>query len=754
MKRIVSVFAMTILSLTVLAQSQHGYVKTRGRMVNGQHVHGNPLPGAVVNLYGRTAVGVQNEDGSFSFPVVGNSYTVQSVTKKGYQLVDADAAPKAYAYSNNPLYLVMETPEQQQADQVAAERKLRKTLREQLQKREDEIDAMNATIEEKNRLLAELYERQKNNEQLIADMAKEYAQMDYDQMDELNQRISDAIVNGRLTEADSLLRSKGDMKSRDAEIDRRLQAEAQRKDEITKEQEELAASEAGTRKLLEDYAADCYKYFGVFKLQNQHDSAAYYIEKRSLRDTSNAEWQFDAANYLYGQKQFQKAEPYYKKALEIYRRLSRSNPEAYEPYVALTLNNLANLCSDTQRFSESESMYKEALEIRRRLSKSDPQVYEPDYAMTLNNLAVLYMHTQRFAESEEIYKEALEIRRRLSQSNPEAYERDVAMTLNNLAILYMDTQRLAESEEMYKEALAIRRRLSQLNPDAHEPYVAQTVYNLAIMYQNTHRFVESEEMYKEALEIYRRLSQLNPEAYEPDVAGILHNLANLYSDTQRFTEGEMMYKEALEIYRRLCKSTPEAYGSNVAMANLCLGIVKFTQGLYSEAIPPLNEALEFFRQIANIISEHQQQYEYSLYYLSQSYSATNEYFNAYRINQEWLPLLKEKYEESPADYKNDYAGTLVDQSFCAIFTEQFKEAEQFAKEGLSIDSTRHLIATNLAASLLFQGKYSDAEKIYRQYKSELKNDFLNDFKLFAEAGVIPAEREADVERIKKILSEE
>ena len=70
MKRIVSVFAMTILSLTVLAQSQHGYVKTRGRMVNGQHVHGNPLPGAVVNLYGRTAVGVQNEDGSFSFPVI------------------------------------------------------------------------------------------------------------------------------------------------------------------------------------------------------------------------------------------------------------------------------------------------------------------------------------------------------------------------------------------------------------------------------------------------------------------------------------------------------------------------------------------------------------------------------------------------------------------------------------------------------------------------------------------------------------
>ena len=44
-------------------------------------------------------------------------------------------------------------------------------------------------------------------------------------------------------------------------------------------------------------------------------------------------------------------------------------------------------------------------------------------------------------------------------------------------------------------------------------------------------------------------------------------------------------------------------------------------------------------------------------------------------------------------------------------------------------------------------------KFYRQYKGELKDSFLNDFKQFAEAGVIPKEREADVEKIKKMLNE-
>jgi hypothetical protein len=84
----------------------------------------------------------------------------------------------------------------------------------------------------------------------------------------------------------------------------------------------------------------------------------------------------------------------------------------------------------------------------------------------------------------------------------------------------------------------------------------------------------------------------------------------------------------------------------------------------------------------------------------------------------------------------------------------YSESEQYAREGLAMDSTQHWIATNLAAVLLFQGRYTEAEKIYRQYKSELKEIILDDFNKFAEAGVIPKEFESDIERIKKMLNEE
>jgi tetratricopeptide (TPR) repeat protein len=260
-------------------------------------------------------------------------------------------------------------------------------------------------------------------------------------------------------------------------------------------------------------------------------------------------------------------------------------------------------------------------------------------------------------------------------------------------------------------------------------------------------------MYKETLEIYRRLAQTNPQAYEPYVATTLHNLASLYSDTQRFTESEAMYKEALEIHRRLAQKNPQAYEPDVAQTQYNLGLLKVQQKLYPDAITSFEEALEIYRRLAKINPAQQQWYKGSVAYLSQLYPVVKNYSAAYRINKEWLPILKKMYEENPDAVKSDYASTLGNQSWYALFMKQYAESEQCAREGLIINSTKTFIYSNLAAALLFQGKYAEAEKIYREYKSELKDSFFDDFRQFAEAGVIPKEREMDVEKIKQILNE-
>ena len=754
MRRKVFIYIMLLMAELTMAQTQQGVVKTKGRMVNGKHVKGTALTGAVVSVKGQNAVAVKNADGSFSFPTVNRSFFIQSVTKNGYQLVDADAAPKAYAYSTNPLILLLETPSQQAEDRLAAERKIRRTLQRQLQQREDELEELKAqnklTHEEYQGRLQQLYDDQNNNEKLIADMAKEYSQIDYDQLDELNRQISDAILNGELTKADSLLRTKGDINSRVAEVRKAQQIEAEREKEIARQQQELSVSQKGTKKKLEDIAQDCKNYFDRYKMSNQHDSAAYYIELRAELDTTNADWQFDAACYYQDQNLFRKAESCYERALQLYRLLSKIDSLTYEPAMAITLNDMANLYSKNQRYEDCELMYKEALEIHMRQLQSNPQ----DVANTLNNLAILYMNTKRYEESESMYKKALGIMSRRGEDYPiDYYERGLANTLNNLAILYKITKRLEESESMCKKALEILRRLAKEEPLYYEADVANTLNNLASLYSNTQRLDESEAMYKEALEIRRRLAASNPQAYEPDVAHTLKNLAILYADTQRFEESEDMYKEALEMYRLLAASNPQAYEPSVAQIEYCIGYLNVSMEQYSEAIAPFEEALVLYRRLSKTNPAQQQGYSSSLYWLSRLYPTENNYLDAYKTNQEWLPIMKKHYEADMESQRNNFAGCLGNQSYCAIFAKQYAEAELYARKGLAVDSTKHLSYTNLAASLLFQGKYAEAETIYRRYKNELKDGFLDDFNQFAEAGVIPEERKEDVEQIKQMLNE-
>ena len=155
-----SLFLLTVASAQ--AQTQQGIVKTRGRMVNGKLQPGQGLSGATIQVKNRSAM-VSGAKGKFSFPVRSNTYVLESVKKLGYELVDLEMC-RNHQYSSDPLYLVMETPEQQRSDLLAAERKIRRSLQQQLQQREDEIEALNVSIEEKEKRLQQLYQQQTGNE--------------------------------------------------------------------------------------------------------------------------------------------------------------------------------------------------------------------------------------------------------------------------------------------------------------------------------------------------------------------------------------------------------------------------------------------------------------------------------------------------------------------------------------------------------------------------------------------------------------
>ena len=302
MKRILWLSLSLLLAIGAAAQTQQGYVKTKGRKgTGGAVVPGKRIAGVTVQVKGSNAVLTQ-ANGVFSFPIPANKFFIQNVKKQGYVLTDPEMLTKQYAFSSNPLILVMETPEQQTDDKLASERKIRRTLQRQLQQREDEIEELKEqnklTREQYQQALQQLYAEQETNEKLIGEMAEHYSQLDYDLMDEFNTRISDCILEGRLAEADSLLRSKGDIKDRIASVHKAEAIEAAEAAELAERQQRLEESKAGTQATKDDIAQDCYHFYEKFKLEHNNDSAAYYLEQRVQLDSTNVTWLIEAGDFL------------------------------------------------------------------------------------------------------------------------------------------------------------------------------------------------------------------------------------------------------------------------------------------------------------------------------------------------------------------------------------------------------------------------------------------------------------------------
>lgn len=217
MKKILFFLILILCGHTCLAQSMQGYIKTKGRMVNGKVVHGVGLSGVTIRIRGINVV-MSGKDGKFFILLPENhtedSIYIELISKPGYELIDRDILNRPIIYNpNTPLTIVMEEESILAEERLAIEKKLRRTLLLQLEKAEKEIQELDVTIEEKNRKLQELYNRQSSQERLINNMVNQYGKYDYDAMSMFDLKVTECIINGELEKADSLL-NKGDISER------------------------------------------------------------------------------------------------------------------------------------------------------------------------------------------------------------------------------------------------------------------------------------------------------------------------------------------------------------------------------------------------------------------------------------------------------------------------------------------------------------------------------------------------------------
>ena len=374
---------MSLAILASFAQTQKGYVKTKGRLgSNGVVIAGKRISGATVQIKGRSAV-LSQSNGTFSFPIPSQNFYLQSVQKQGYVLSDPEILSKLYTYSPNDLILVMETPEEQLEEQLDAATRIRTTLISQLQKKESEIKKLKddkiISIEKYQELRKELLAAQQGNERLINEIVESYSKIDYDQLDDFNKQVSEFILNGELMKVDSLLKTKGSIEDRIKKLEEHKTVNRNEKKEIEERQEKLAKSEFHEKKETENIAQDCYYYYTKCRMLHQSDSAAYYLEKRAQLDTMSFDYVWQCGRYFLHERKYEKARYY----LELLAR----NTSLVPVDMGVVLNDLSVCYSYMGLHSLGrETMYK-SLCLREQLAKEEPEKYNVSVALASCNYA-------------------------------------------------------------------------------------------------------------------------------------------------------------------------------------------------------------------------------------------------------------------------------------------------------------------------------------------------------------------------------
>ena len=573
MKKIVVIIIAFIVSLPLLAQMQQGYVKTKGRLAsNGTRIAGTRLSGATVSIRGGNTV-TSGSNGTFSLSLSNSSYYLQNVQKQGYVLIDPDVLSRQYAYSKNPVVLVMEAPGKQADDRLALERKIRRKLEDQLRQKEDEIESLKeqhiVSEEEYRRQLQEIYAQQENNKKLISEMAERYSTIDFDEVDEFNLRISNLILNGKLAEADSLLNTKGDIHVRAAQLRQHQEANAQAEEKLKISQKKLEKSKVQTQRELEDLARDCYSKFEIFKIQHQNDSAAYYIEYRASLDTTNVEWGLDAGKF------FEKYMARYTDAEQLFTRCinvlllkdSMNSSSVAECYEAL-----ASLYSSEGKLDEALKYYENGYNICRTLFGE----YHSSVVSSIANIANIYRKKGEYEKSVELLNRAISVTENIKDFSLV----NKAKLLGNVGNLYNSKNQHSKALDYYYKAITILDSCKSAFPME----VITAYANIGHTYYELGNYEIALEWDNKAYELIKNVLGDS----HPEMATILSNIGGVYLKQKQLEKSLENMEKSVEIdiltYGRQSPKLIIDYNN--------IGMVQYTAGLYEDALTYYDKALE------------------------------------------------------------------------------------------------------------------------------------------------------------------
>ena len=215
-------------------------------------------------------------------------------------------------------------------------------------------------------------------------------------------------------------------------------------------------------------------------------------------------------------------------SLQIRQKLASSNPEQFEPDLAMTYMTLGNFYARNNNIDEAEKMFIKSLEIRERLAENDPAQFDPDVAITTVNLGTLYRMSKEWSKAEDMYLRSLDVRKRLSEDNYAQFAPGLARTATNLGVLYGEMAKVKEAEQMFLYAIEIQENIDKTYQNKQiKDELATTITSFGLLYEKYQQFDKSQAQYKRALAL-RQKAIMDGQKYQMEEFNeVHHNLVSL-----------------------------------------------------------------------------------------------------------------------------------------------------------------------------------------------------------------------------------
>ena len=500
---------------------------------------------------------------------------------------------------------------------------------------------------------------------------------------------------------------------------------------------------------------------------------------------------------FYGEiKLYKEAESFLLQALDLGNELSQKVPGRYDGKIAMIYHNLGICYLSSDLFEKAKEYFITSLELKQNnISNFLENNHTSDWAAnqlvgltaehesgladTQYLLGVTYSNLNDSINADTFYHSALTYYNRLANRSPGYFSVRAAETNTSIAVFYSYLNNHTKAQNYFISALSFYKELITNGESQFLLQRAKLLPYLGLSYYKTEDYKDAEEAYLESEKTYGKLRILGKTNLDSDLALNLHEIGSFYFNIGDYSKSLSYLDRSLIYLNEIATDSPKLY--ELKIARVLLSKVKIM--LQINELDKANELLEGVKKIAanypNFPYSQELIYFSNQLYLSQSGVKTMSYeflrvlreANPYISKRDSLskeiekiaPQLKviEIFRQALSLNLNDkeirsyLARSYGNLSWLQLCTHKFNSAEESARKGLDIDPNQKWIITNLAASLLFQGKFKSAKTVYIEWKDQLYDEhkefkivFLQDIEDLRKKGI----NHQDTNRIQKILN--